>query len=416
MRVPAPASGARSGRRRRDRVGYAASTPARPRRHRSRARPSARPRRLRRRAPAPRLVAGSLRRPVWTRTTLSDAFPPAGADWRSPGRRAPRAGNRACRCPRRDGRSGWAGPAEPAGPRLAAHLRPGASRTSRSSPPAPRGSWRCSGATRCSPSYMALPLDPDARARDAADARASCRARDRPRTEEQPGRILHEVRLGRRARTSPSAAARSTTAPSTRRRCSSCCSASWRAGAGSHGESTNSSPPPTAPWSGSPTRRRPRRRRIRRIRAGSTTTAWSTRAGRTPGTASPSPTAPRPRADRAVRGAGLRLRRLPRPCRARSRAAATTTRPRSWDRPGGRPEGRVQRGVLAARQRLLRARPRPRQAPVDSCASNMGHCLWSGIVDDDKAAAVAERLLSPTRCSPAGACARWPPTWAPTTR
>jgi glycogen debranching enzyme len=33
--------------------------------------------------------------------------------------------------------------------------------------------------------------------------------------------------------------------------------------------------------------------------------------------------------------------------------------------------------------------------PVDACASNMGHCLWAGIVDDDKAAAVAERLLSP---------------------
>lgn len=31
---------------------------------------------------------------------------------------------------------------------------------------------------------------------------------------------------------------------------------------------------------------------------------------------------------------------------------------------------------------------------VDACASNMGHCLWSGIVDDDKAAAVAERLLA----------------------
>ncbi|HEY5516195.1 MAG TPA: glycogen debranching N-terminal domain-containing protein [Pengzhenrongella sp.] len=31
---------------------------------------------------------------------------------------------------------------------------------------------------------------------------------------------------------------------------------------------------------------------------------------------------------------------------------------------------------------------------VDSCTSNMGHCLWTGIVDDDKAAAVAERLLS----------------------
>jgi glycogen debranching enzyme len=33
--------------------------------------------------------------------------------------------------------------------------------------------------------------------------------------------------------------------------------------------------------------------------------------------------------------------------------------------------------------------------PVDALASNMGHCLWSGIVDHDKAAAVAERLLSP---------------------
>jgi glycogen debranching enzyme len=33
--------------------------------------------------------------------------------------------------------------------------------------------------------------------------------------------------------------------------------------------------------------------------------------------------------------------------------------------------------------------------PVDACASNMGHCLWSGIVDADKAPMVAERLLSP---------------------
>ena len=33
--------------------------------------------------------------------------------------------------------------------------------------------------------------------------------------------------------------------------------------------------------------------------------------------------------------------------------------------------------------------------PVDACASNMGHCLWTGIVDDDKAASVAEHLLSP---------------------
>ncbi|WP_284979158.1 glycogen debranching N-terminal domain-containing protein [Arthrobacter sp. fls2-241-R2A-200] len=32
--------------------------------------------------------------------------------------------------------------------------------------------------------------------------------------------------------------------------------------------------------------------------------------------------------------------------------------------------------------------------PVDSCTSNMGHCLWAGIVDEDKASLVAERLMS----------------------
>jgi glycogen debranching enzyme len=33
--------------------------------------------------------------------------------------------------------------------------------------------------------------------------------------------------------------------------------------------------------------------------------------------------------------------------------------------------------------------------PIDALASNMGHCLWTGIVDPDKAAAVAGHLLSP---------------------
>ena len=32
---------------------------------------------------------------------------------------------------------------------------------------------------------------------------------------------------------------------------------------------------------------------------------------------------------------------------------------------------------------------------VDACASNMGHCLWVGLVDEDKAPLVAERLMSP---------------------
>ncbi|RJL25115.1 glycogen debranching N-terminal domain-containing protein [Bailinhaonella thermotolerans] len=33
--------------------------------------------------------------------------------------------------------------------------------------------------------------------------------------------------------------------------------------------------------------------------------------------------------------------------------------------------------------------------PIDALASNMGHCLWTGIADEDKAASVAEHLLSP---------------------
>jgi glycogen debranching enzyme len=33
--------------------------------------------------------------------------------------------------------------------------------------------------------------------------------------------------------------------------------------------------------------------------------------------------------------------------------------------------------------------------PVDSLTSNIGHCLWTGIVDEDKAAAVAAHLLGP---------------------
>ncbi|MBP2193521.1 amylo-alpha-1,6-glucosidase [Nocardia goodfellowii] len=33
--------------------------------------------------------------------------------------------------------------------------------------------------------------------------------------------------------------------------------------------------------------------------------------------------------------------------------------------------------------------------PIDALTSNMGHCLWTGIIDDDKAQAVADHLLSP---------------------
>jgi len=37
----------------------------------------------------------------------------------------------------------------------------------------------------------------------------------------------------------------------------------------------------------------------------------------------------------------------------------------------------------------------PDKRPVDSLASNMGHCLWTGIVDVDRAEMVAAKLMSP---------------------
>ena len=45
--------------------------------------------------------------------------------------------------------------------------------------------------------------------------------------------------------------------------------------------------------------------------------------------------------------------------------------------------------------------------PVDALASNMGHCLWTGVVDEDKAAAVAAGCSGRT-CSPGSGCARSP--------
>ncbi len=41
----------------------------------------------------------------------------------------------------------------------------------------------------------------------------------------------------------------------------------------------------------------------------------------------------------------------------------------------------------------------PDKAPIDSLTSNIGHCLWTGIVDEDKAPAVAARLSSPALSS-----------------
>ena len=53
--------------------------------------------------------------------------------------------------------------------------------------------------------------------------------------------------------------------------------------------------------------------------------------------------------------------------------------------------------------------------PIDALSSNIGHCLWTGIVDEDKAERVATTCSRPT-CSSAGVFARWPRRWGATTR
>jgi glycogen debranching enzyme len=77
---------------------------------------------------------------------------------------------------------------------------------------------------------------------------------------------------------------------------------------------------------------------------------------------------------------------------ARSRGDAETAE--RWDRAAATLKKRFnQQFWLDDRKYFAIALDRDKR-PVDACASNMGHCLWSGIVDDDKAPYVAERLLS----------------------
>ena len=79
-----------------------------------------------------------------------------------------------------------------------------------------------------------------------------------------------------------------------------------------------------------------------------------------------------------------------------SHATAGTTRsPLEWEtRAAALKQQFNERFWLEDRKYYAIALDRQKRA-VDARASNMGHCLWSGIVDDDKAPYVAEQLLSP---------------------
>ena len=58
--------------------------------------------------------------------------------------------------------------------------------------------------------------------------------------------------------------------------------------------------------------------------------------------------------------------------------------------------------------RLVRVGLDGDKRPIDALASNMGHCLWTGIVDEDKARAGGRAAAVRPRCSAAGGSARSP--------
>ena len=101
---------------------------------------------------------------------------------------------------------------------------------------------------------------------------------------------------------------------------------------------------------------------------------------------------------------------------ARGRAApttpATTTRPATLARPGRRAaSARFNERLLARRTAATSPSASTRdKRPVDALASNMGHCLWTGIVDEEQGARGRRAPARRPRCSAAGACARWPPS------
>ena len=93
---------------------------------------------------------------------------------------------------------------------------------------------------------------------------------------------------------------------------------------------------------------------------------------------------------------------------ARHRPAVARPAPRTSARPSTSAFWLPERGWYAAG--LDRDK-----APVDALTSNVGHCLWTGIVADEHAAEVAAHLTSPEMWTGFG-IRTLAAGWAPTTR
>ena len=263
------------------------------------------------------------------------------------------------------------------------------SRSGRWSPRARPGTWACSAATPCSP-----PGWPDRRPRAGAGHAGDAgpvpgpRGRRADRGGAGPHPPPPALRLGRVRHRQPRRHLR------LRRRHAAVRHAAGRAaplGPGARGGG-----PPDAPRRPGAGVDRPRSATGTATATSSTsgppTGASATRAGRTPSRHPPRPTAARPRRPLAlaeVQGYVYARLRGPRPLRHRGRRRGGG---RALAGPGAGPQGRVQPRLLGRRAAgWFAAGARRRQAAARRrSASNMGHCLWTGIVDEDKAAVAGQ--------------------------
>ena len=100
-------------------------------------------------------------------------------------------------------------------------------------------------------------------------------------------------------------------------------------------------------------------------------------------------------AHRARRGPGLRLRRLPGPGSAGPRMPATIAAPRHWRKKAKQLKRDFNERFWLPDKGWYAIGLDGDKRPIDSLTSNIGHCLWTGIADKDKASAVARHLMSP---------------------
>ena len=248
-------------------------------------------------------------------------------------------------------------------------------------------------------SYQALPFVPEL-------ARTTLRALARPPgarecddfRDAEPGKILHELRLGELAALRRASALALLRRRPTPRRCSSSCSTSTSAGPATRELVRElEGARPRGARLDRPARR-PRRRRLRRVPDAATPRpAWRTSAGRTRGT-------------RSCSADGRRRRRRRATCEIQGyaydakRRAAPGSRARCWD--DAALADRLERGRGRACSaastsdfwlpdaRLLRARARRRQAAGRHASPRTsGTCCGAASSDDDEADAVVRALI-----------------------